>query len=361
MSRVVVYGAGGYTGRLVTAELAALDLDDLVLGGRDLARLGAAQALAPRARVQAARVDSASELDELCRGARVVISTAGPFERLGEPLVRAALRAGAHFLDTTGEQPYMARVLERYHGSAVERGVAVINAHGFEYALGYAVGALAAEACPGATSLDVYNEVKGFGTSRGTQKSALGVLTAASLERRAHRLVTARPGLSRPAGASGLAVPIPGGEALHLARSFPELGRIRTHLVLPAPLALAASSSWLFRPLLAASVAAPLRQAIERRIDAGSEGPADAARRRVRYRVLAEARGPAGEASAEVSGRDVYGVTGVLIAQATRRLLREAPRATGVVSGDRAFGARELLGDLAPHGAELTVTRRTRS
>ena len=93
---IVVYGATGYTGRLVAAELARRGLD-AVLTGRDTAKLRALRAdLHVDWPLRAAPLDDLVALRAVGAGAAVVLSCAGPFTRLGAPLIDAALAAGAH-------------------------------------------------------------------------------------------------------------------------------------------------------------------------------------------------------------------------------------------------------------------------
>jgi hypothetical protein len=141
MSRpVLVFGATGVTGRLVVDSLLALGVSDVVLGGRDHHKL---EALSRQTGLpfRVANAEHPETLSGLTRGMHVVVSTAGPFLRFGEPLVRAAIEARAHFLDTTGEQAYMRRILEAYDPVATDRRLAIVNAQAFEFALGYCVAA----------------------------------------------------------------------------------------------------------------------------------------------------------------------------------------------------------------------------
>lgn len=50
----------------------------------------------------------------LLKGAKLVINVVGPFGQLGEPMVKAALECGVHYLDTTGEQDWTLRIRDRY-------------------------------------------------------------------------------------------------------------------------------------------------------------------------------------------------------------------------------------------------------
>src|SRR5829696_7469981 len=94
---IVLYGATGYTGRLVTQELRERGAD-YVLGGRNRQKLDDMAGGAP---VRVASVDDDASLRALLDGADVLINCAGPFSRTGEPVVGAAVDAGVPYLDST--------------------------------------------------------------------------------------------------------------------------------------------------------------------------------------------------------------------------------------------------------------------
>ncbi len=351
---IVVFGATGFTGRLVTRELAALGADELILGGRSRERLDAL-AEKTKSEVRVADVASASDLRTLVRGARVVVSTVGPFLKFGEAVVRAALDAGAHFLDTTGEQAYVAKLVERYHGAAVEKKVAIVNAHAFEFALGISAASLLCERHPDVHSVDVFNRAGGSGASRGTQKSALGALQAEALVRKRGRLVPRGPnprpmrvrfpGRSR----SSVAVPFPGTEALFLSRAYPNVKNVSTNLVMPKAAAYAAMGLWSVRGALRPLAGIGALSWLEARIDAGAEGPDESARQSQNFTVLAQGHGRSGSPAVTIHGSDPYGITGMLAAQGAHWLRQDGPQRPGVVSSAEAFGAKRILGELAPH------------
>src|SRR5262245_7881505 len=94
---ILVYGASGYTGTLITNRLVELGVRP-VLAGRNAAKLAAiAEPLGLAHRV--ARLDDADALDRALREITVVLHTAGPFSETGAPMLAACLRAHAHYLD----------------------------------------------------------------------------------------------------------------------------------------------------------------------------------------------------------------------------------------------------------------------
>src|SRR6476646_1002547 len=119
---VVLYGAGGFTGRQTVAYFAQhAPASDFrwAIAGRHRARLEAARdAAGPGARnadvLVADSADQAS-VDAVVSRARVVLSTAGPFVQYGTPVVDACVRFGTHYTDITGETTWVRGIIDRYH------------------------------------------------------------------------------------------------------------------------------------------------------------------------------------------------------------------------------------------------------
>ena len=132
---LVVWGATGFTGRLVVEELARAAPPGLrwAVAGRDPARLDAVRAAhAPDAGAVVADVADPASLGALARSARAVVTTVGPYARYGTPLVAACVVAGTHVADLTGEPTWMRATIERYDGPARAAGVRVVHACGFD-------------------------------------------------------------------------------------------------------------------------------------------------------------------------------------------------------------------------------------
>lgn len=126
--RLLIYGATGYTGRLVAARAKAQGLD-VVLAGRSAERVRElAQSLGLP--WQAVGLEECSRLDEAMRDADVVLNLAGPFTRTARPIVEACLRTGTHYLDVTGELTVF-QDLHGYDAEARLRGVMVMPGVGF--------------------------------------------------------------------------------------------------------------------------------------------------------------------------------------------------------------------------------------
>ncbi len=187
----VLYGAYGYTGRLIVAEALRLGMRPL-LAGRNAAAL---QALAAETGLpyQVARLDRPEELDALLQGKRLVLHVAGPFEHTGPPMWEACLRQGVHYLDITGEIPVF-EALARMDDRARQAGVALLPGVGFDVVPSDGLAAHLKARLPTATHLELVICTRRARTSRGTLRTMLWNLHRPSAIRREGRIVDIEPG-----------------------------------------------------------------------------------------------------------------------------------------------------------------------
>lgn len=148
-AHVVVYGAYGHTGRFIVEELLAKGVTP-VLAGRDARRL---EAYRPAGQLErcVATIDSASDLERAFADAGVVINAAGPYLDTGLPVARAAIAAGAHYLDLSAEQAAVRAIHLHLDGAAKAAGVTLVPAMAF---YGCFADLLAARALSGRTRAD---------------------------------------------------------------------------------------------------------------------------------------------------------------------------------------------------------------
>jgi short subunit dehydrogenase-like uncharacterized protein len=134
---VVVFGAGGVTGRHVAAHLAERAAET---GTRWAAAARnpekAARALAAagvgRSDVIAADISDAESLRALAARTRVVLDLVGPYTLYGRPVIEACLEGGAHYVDLTGEIPFVRDVIDSFDADARQAGVKIVQVCGFE-------------------------------------------------------------------------------------------------------------------------------------------------------------------------------------------------------------------------------------
>lgn len=134
---VVVFGAGGVTGRRVAAYLAERAEEvgaKWAAAGRDrakvervLAEIGVA---APE--TIAADVGDPASLAAMASRTHVVLDLVGPYTLYGTPVIEACVENGAHYVDLTGEIPFVRRTIDAFHERAVAAGVKVVQVCGFE-------------------------------------------------------------------------------------------------------------------------------------------------------------------------------------------------------------------------------------
>ena len=135
---LVLFGATGFVGRLLAAELAQHAPAHLriALAGRDEARLQDVRAELPGAArewpVVVADSGDDAALDRLARSTRVVVTTVGPYARHGFGLARACAEAGTHYADLTGEVLFVRQLVDELQHTAEETGARLVTACGFD-------------------------------------------------------------------------------------------------------------------------------------------------------------------------------------------------------------------------------------
>ena len=329
---LAILGVTGFTGRLVLDEARRAGLEVRLVGRRREALEALAEA-GEEVRVADARDEAA--LRDAFDGASVVASLAGPFLEVGLAPVQAAAAVGAHYLDTSGEQEWVALLHAQLRSEA-----AVLPAFGFDYVPGDLAARLAAEQVEGPLDeLVVAYSVKGVGTSRGTRRTIGHVMGQRQVAWEDGQLVASR------FGATTRRVRFPFGERDVVEWSGTE------PLTVPRHTDVRSVRSYFRAPAIAARAGAVGRLAapfVRLGSRLGRSGPSETSRRRSRFTVVAEARGPGGEGRAVVEGTDVYGLTARLIVVGAQALDAGEARGTGVLAPAEAFDARTLAGRLEP-------------
>ena len=340
-------------------ELARRGLD-AVLCGRDAGRVHhAADEAGLEAPVRAAALDDRDALRHALGDCATVINCAGPFSRYGEPVVRAAVETGTHYLDITGEQRYMQRIYERYDEAARAAEVAVMPAVGFDYVPGDLACRLAARDVEPAREIVVGYWTDGFGPSRGTMHSVLEVMGSRPLEYREGRWEEGgrSPGRARlrfpePIGDQPM-VPNPSGEVLTVPRHT-EVRSVRS--LMAAPIGVLADLAPVALPALSLALHSPLRPLLELAVDRLPAGPREEARERARFAIVALAQGEdGGRGRALVRGSDPYGLTAVMAVHAASLVSDPGFDRAGTVAPAAAFDPIEFLDHLGDHGVSYTV------
>lgn len=358
---VVVYGASGYTGRIVCEYLREYNVP-FVAAGRDKARIQEALDRVPGIDTVEHEVVEVSHevgpLTQLFDGASVVCNTVGPFAQYGGAVVEACIASGVHYLDTTGEQDWLIDCDENYGAQMAERGLLLLPG----LAQMYTTGEIAAQLCletPGLDTLDMLVFWKGFPTVASTRTILVNAALAKAyyLEQNQYVEWPADGGLHDVTvpghHETGLALPWGGTSHPVWFKRDPRVANVKVlggvfdrNLMQGVPQIVKAAVEQIEgrsleekQKVLAETAAGVMNQMPPR------ENP------RVNTSLdSVHASGPLGRAHCVIHGNCNYKQTGLMQAYAAYSLLQQPPQRTGFASGCQAFGHRELLGVLRSFG-----------
>jgi short subunit dehydrogenase-like uncharacterized protein len=339
--QVLIYGSTGFTGKLILERLVADGLRPLV-GGRDAARVrSVAQPLGLEWRH--APVTDPDALDEALRGVRVVLNAAGPFADTALPVVEAAARQGAHYVDVCGEVDVIESLAER-HAWWRRQGIMAMPAVGFDVVPSDCLSVLLARECPDASTLRI--GVQGlYLMSRGSAETLAREWGRGTRLRRDGRLCSVAPGALVHAFDYGegpsRSVLVSWGDA---ASAYYSTGipNIETYFAASLPLDAVIAANRLGGPLLSSAPAQALISAWHKVIP---NGPSPAMRQRVETVVVVEIEDHDGaRRAARVRAGDSYEFSAASAALIVQRVLAGAV-VPGFQTPARAFGP-ELLTSL---------------
>ena len=402
---VVVFGATGFVGKLLAADLAEHAPDGVRVGlaGRSAQRLEQVRSDLPARAAEwplvLADVGNPASLAALAEGTQVVATTVGPYARYGLPLVEACARAGTHYADLTGEVLFMRQSIDRFHDVAAASGARIVHACGFDSIpsdLGVLLAAEQARADGAGELTDTVLHVVSMkgGVSGGTIDSARHQLDAVARDKQLRKVVGDPYSLSPDRAAE----PDLGDERDSFSvRRDPELGGRWT-----GPFVMAATNTRVVRrsnalsgwsygrrfryrevmgfgrsrlaPLLAGGMTLglgagmagmafrPTRAVLDRVLPAPGEGPGEQARRNGHFRIEVVARTTSGARYTTrfaAKGDPGYAATAVMQAESALCLALDRdrlPQAAGVLTPATAMGG--VLADrLRARGFDISVAR----
>jgi len=364
---VIVYGASGYTGRLVCEYLREFNLP-FVAAGRDKARIQEALDRVPGIdTVEHEILEVAHEvgpLTELFGEASVVCNTVGPFAQYGGEVVQACIAAGCHYLDTTGEQDWLIDCDEQYGRQMADKGL--LLAPGI--AQMYTTGEIAASICletPGLDTLDILVFWKGMPTIASTRTILVNACLSKAYYLEQNRYV------EWPADAGLYDVVVPGQHETGLAlpwggtshpvwfRRDPRVANVKVlggvfnrALMQGVPQIVAA----VLGQIEGLPESEKLRVLTEQAANVMNQMPPREATRINTSLDSVHASGPLGRAHCVIHGNSNYKQTGLMQAYGAYSLLQQPPKRVGFASGCQAFGHRELLGVLRTFGLVMEPT-----
>ncbi len=132
---IIVYGASGFTGRLVAEYLAARGITRWAMGGRSLTKLTEVRdemGLPAETPLVVANSDDPASLELMCARTRVIITTVGPYQLYGPQLVAACAKTGTDYVDLCGEPAWMRQMIDAHDDAAKASGARIVFSCGFD-------------------------------------------------------------------------------------------------------------------------------------------------------------------------------------------------------------------------------------
>jgi short subunit dehydrogenase-like uncharacterized protein len=359
--RIVVFGATGYTGRLTAEALVARGAKP-VLAARNVDRLRALGDELGGLEIAIADVSRPESVSDLVERGDVLVTTVGPFSRWGDPAAEAAVRAGAHYLDSTGEPAFIRKVFEEYGSRADANSSAMVTAFGYDWVPGNLAGALALrEAGEAATRVEIaYYNTGRAGMSGGTRASAAGVAIEPAFAWRDGALQTERGAKRFKAfqvkGRELPAVSVGSSEHFSLPRLHPRLREVDVYLGWfgPASRPLQAFSAAVATATVVPGVRSALGGLTERAVKGSTGGPSAEERARSGSYVAATAHDGSGRTLSEVrvGGVNGYTFTGAILAWGAETAAAGGLKGKGALGPVEAFGLDELEAGCREAGIE---------
>ena len=354
---IVIYGASGHTGSLIAEALHQHELE-FAMAGRDLPKLETAAA-GMCEDLRCAQANDHRALVSIFEDADVVVNCAGPFALLGEGIVRAALEADCHYIDTAGEQDFVRSIYEQFESAARQAGRVIINACAFEVALGDWAAHVAAHALdsPVADAIEISYAIENMQPTKGTRLSILDALSKPGYRWDEDRWIPASPGAERievsypePFGPR-VALSFPSPEVITVPRHSPAK-RVQTFMSVghDTPFTRAASLvapivAPVISPLLGSLLRSALGAIAESTIRA-DEGTRPSEDNVARFAIVAEATCGSQVRRCAVAGEDIYRVSASIACLAAERLQNEGEMG-GVLAPSELFPARLALEEIA--------------
>lgn len=341
MGNWLLYGAYGFTGRLIVEE-AVNRGHKPVLAGRHEAKT---KAVAEAFGLDHINVDlsDTDRLNQIVADFDLVLHAAGPFIHTSEPMIQACLAGKTHYLDITGEIPVFETTFS-YDTHAREQGIALISGVGFDIVPTDCMAKYVSEHLPNATELAM--AIGGISVaSAGTTKTMLELtptMSTGSMIRRNGRYVHIPIGEGKrdiqfSNGQTRTVVPVPWGD-LATAERATGIPNVIVSMAISLP-----RGTTTLAPLTSRLLAfGPLRSLAKKVVDLTVKGPVEKMRRTARSYVWACAQDAEGnQKEAWLETIEAYQLTAVASLLAVEKTLAQQPN--GSLSPSMAFGADFIL------------------
>ncbi|MCG8317009.1 MAG: saccharopine dehydrogenase NADP-binding domain-containing protein [Pseudomonadales bacterium] len=319
----MIYGANGYTGELIARAAVKRGLKP-TLAGRNRTRVESlAQELGLKALIFG--LDQSHQVAKAIEGQHLVMHCAGPFSATSRPMMEGCIKAGAHYLDITGEIDVF-ELGQSMHKQARDAGIVICPGVGFDVIPTDCVAAALKQTMPDATYLALGFDSK-TGLSPGTAKTNIEGMAKGGKVRRNGKIETVSLGHHVRTIDFGdgpkRAMTIPWGD---VSTAFHTTGIPNIEVFIPASTGIIAGAklSPLFRPILSFSW---LQKVLKNHIEKTVKGPEEASRSNLPTYVWGEARNAAGEVkTARVKTDNTYSLTITGALEVITHLLETEPQ-----------------------------------
>lgn len=302
----MIYGANGYTGKLIVKQARKLGLQP-ILAGRNRETI---EAMAAETGFDSLVFDleDAPAVNSALDGLSIVLHCAGPFSATSQPMIEACLRNNCHYLDITGEISVFANA-ERQSDEARHADIVLMPGVGFDVVPTDCLAATLVNALPAATSLTLAFEAGG-GMSPGTAKTSIEGLAGGGCVRRDGKLkwvpLAWKTREIQFEHAKRLAVTIPWGDVFtaFISTGVPD---IEVYMSAPPSAIMRMKRLRMVKPLLSMQW---VQNMMKRRVERSVTGPEVGERQNTEMQLWGEARSADGRSvSATMTTPDGYDVT----------------------------------------------------
>lgn len=306
-NQFLLYGANGYTGKLIAKLAATYDLQP-ILAGRNEAYI---KPLADELKLpyHIIDLDNKEQLEKALSSVKLVLHAAGPYVYTAKQMIDACLQTGVHYIDINGDISVF-EMLKKYDTAAKEKNIMLMPGAGFDVVPTDCIALQLKNKMPDATHLKLAFASIGGGLSHGTATTITGKIGEGGVTRENGIIVR------KPLGQKGMWVSfgekklfvmtIPWGD-ISTAYTTTGIPNIEAYTGMAPKVYRILKFQWAFNWLLRTSF---VRNIIRKKIKARPAGPSDEQRQKSSSLVWGEVSNASGEKiTACISCLDGYTLT----------------------------------------------------
>jgi short subunit dehydrogenase-like uncharacterized protein len=311
--QLLLYGANGYTGKLIAKLASAYGLKPILAGRTEASIKPLADELQLPYRIF--HLDDKTQLETALSEVKLVLHAAGPYVYTAKQMIEACLQAGVHYIDINGDIAVF-EMLKKYDAAAIEQNIMVMPGVGFDVVPTDCMALQLKNKMPDATHLKLAFASIGGGLSHGTAITMAGKIGEGGAVRENGRIVRKPLGqkgmwVNFSAGSGGgkknlFVMTIPWGD-ISTAYSTTAIPNIEVYTGIAPKVYRALKFQWAFNWLLRSGF---VRNIIRKKIKARPAGPSDEQRQKSSSLVWGEVSNPSGKTlSGSISCADGYSLT----------------------------------------------------